>query len=328
MKGPTKAPFGKAFAFAAVGLVLGVAALFAALGVPATAVDQGQIVGRVLGPTFFAAALTGFIARRAKTTWSLGRIGAVWLLVVAILTALQVAQHASVQPDPVAGRAELLAAMRKEFAIAAPDAPNLIDLLAERFPADIDGLIKEVGAARERTEQEFRRAHLLRIAKMLVTIQARDGANLAKTPIEAARTLMQAQRDVMAAVAENGTISCTTIGKAPTPEIARLSLIRTYDLLAAIADGRDHPAARAAVVKEDYVAFAKDAKSRGIDTSRWSDVSNATLAAQDPARVCAALISMYDAALSANSDLGERLRPDLESDLLTTDTAVYAPVLK
>ncbi|HUH85356.1 MAG TPA: hypothetical protein VLX85_12170 [Stellaceae bacterium] len=223
--------------------------------------------------------------------------------------------------DPRAERQALFAEMREGYAQAAPDAPNLLDLLSDRFPGDLDSVVNEVTASPLPSPATAQRV----LAKAFVTIQARDGKKLGEAPGAALRQFMAAQRDLLIAAAANGTVSCTAVSRAPTPEIARLSIVRLYSLLAAIADGRDHPVPRPAASKDDYVAFAQRAVDRGVDVSRWKGVSDPATA---PAHVCQALISMYDAAVKTEGPLGERILAAFAQDQLTTSIAVYQPVLK
>lgn len=224
--------------------------------------------------------------------------------------------------DPRAERQALFAEMREGYARAAPDAPNLLDLLSERFPADLDGIIEEATAAPLPSPATAQRV----LAKTFVAIQARDGDKLGHAPGAALRQFMAAQHDLLvAAAAAGGTVSCTAVSQAPTPAIARLSIMRLYSLLAAIAEGRDHPVDRPPASKDDYVAFAQAAIDRGVDVSRWKGVSDP---AAEPARVCQTLISMYDAAVKTPGPLGERILAAFAEDQLTTSMAAYQPVLK
>jgi hypothetical protein len=211
--------------------------------------------------------------------------------------------------------------MREGYARAAPDAPNLLDLLSARFPADLDGIIEAVTTSPLPSSASTQRA----LAETFVAIQARDGSKLGRAPGMALRQFMAAQRDLLVAAAADGTVSCTTPARAPTPAIARLSILRLYGLLAAIADGRDHPVERPAASKDDYVAFAQATMDKGVDVSRWKGVSDP---ATEPARVCQGLISMYDAAVKTEGPLGDRILAAFAQDQLTTSMAVYQPVLK
>jgi hypothetical protein len=223
--------------------------------------------------------------------------------------------------DPRAERQALVAEMREGYARAAPDAPNLLDLLSARFPADLDGIIEAVTASPPASPASTQRV----LAQTFVAIQARDGDKLSRAPGTALRQFMAAQHDLLVAAAADGTLSCTTAAQAPTPAIARLSILRLYGLLAAIADGRDHPVERPAASKDDYVAFAHAAMDQGVDVSRWKGVSDP---ATEPARVCQGLISMYDAAVKTEGPLGDRILAAFAQDQLTTSMAVYQPVLK
>jgi hypothetical protein len=223
--------------------------------------------------------------------------------------------------DPRAERQALVAEMREGYARAAPDAPNLLDLLSARFPADLDGIIEAVTASPPASPASTQRV----LAQTFVAIQARDGDKLGRAPGTALRQFMAAQRDLLVATAADGTLSCTTLARAPTPAIARLSILRLYGLLAAIADGRDHPVERPAASKDDYVAFARAAMDQGVDVSHWKGVSDP---ATEPARVCQGLISMYDAAVKTEGPLGDRILAAFAQDQLTTSMAVYQPVLK
>lgn len=355
MKGPTKAPFTKAFGFAGIGLVAAVAGLFAAFGVPPDAEAIGRVIGEVFFATSVPAAVIGFVVRRSSHTWRLWRIGGLWLAGVVALTAIrevQALQATRDQPtiaqtygptiravpeaptvaepsfppvpqnaDPRAERQALFAEMRDGYARAAPDAPNLLDLLSERFPADLDGIIEQVTGSPLPSPATAQRV----LAKSFVAIQARDGQKLDQAPGTALRQFMTAQRDLLVAAAADGTVSCTSVARAPTSAIARLSIVRLYRLLAAIADGRDHPAERPTASKDDYVAFAQAAIDRGVDVSLWKGVSDP---ATEPARVCQALISMYDAAVKTEGPLGERILAAFAQDQLTTSMADYQPVLK
>jgi hypothetical protein len=364
MRGPTRRPYAKAFAFAAIGLALGVAAIVT-MPPSGGAETAGRMAGWLMMVTAIPAAVVGFVATRSTRVWGLRRIGGFWLLGLLVMLIIELlslpfpprpttsvplataspppqappptasgapeaAPHPETFPalpapgDPAAERNALLAQIRAGYAQAAPGAPNLVELLAERFPADVDGMLQEMLASSPPSPPAIQRI----VAKTLVAIQARDGGKLARAPGAALRQFMTAQRDVVGAAAANGTISCTAVAQAPTPEIARLSIIRLHSLLAAIAEGRDHPVDRAAASKDDFVAFARAAINRGVDVARWQGLSDPQVAASDPGRVCQGLFSMYDAAVKTEGALGERIIAGFAQDQLATSMSSYEPVLK
>ncbi|OWJ59050.1 hypothetical protein [Inquilinus limosus] len=234
--------------------------------------------------------------------------------------------------DDAALRAELLRSMRQGYAEAGPGAPNLLDLLSDRFPADLDTLMNTVVAAykAQRPPDEVKTA----VARTFVTIQARDGDRILSAPDADLAAVIATQADIVRTVGEGDGALCKALVSsgpamaAPTPEIGRLFLARLHQILTAIADGRDRPVPARAMQDQDYRDFALAAQQRGTDIKAWSVLAADEMAGAKPGDVCRALRSTYEAALAAEGDLGGRIRADMAHDLLVTDLETYRPALE
>ncbi len=250
-----------------------------------------------------------------------GKFAAIVLGVLAALTCA--APSRAVDND--AARQRFLEGMRKGYAERAPGAPDLISLLAERFPSDFDPFVK---AAQNGMPQEMGRAMF---AKVLVTIQQRDGDDLYAAPDADLIAVLQTQKQLIEALHGDVDLCQWLIHgaeakKAPTPDIALLSVTRVYQSLAAIADGRDDPVAARKASDADFPGLVQFARAQGIDTSTWTAI-NAKGDAPDP-RICTAAASIYGTVITANGPFGERLRATFAHDLLVQSMDVYRQALK
>jgi hypothetical protein len=146
--------------------------------------------------------------------------------------------------------------------------------------------------------------------------------------------VITAQRDLVAALKQDKPELCTALvtqtraQQSPSTGIARGSLIRLNALLQAIADGRDKPVAARAVGDGDYVALARNAKSRGADIGSWSLLKTEAAPTAAPIALCDALLSSLDAMLSEPGGLGERVLADRVVGLLTINRDVYGDAVK
>jgi hypothetical protein len=233
--------------------------------------------------------------------------------------------------DDAALRADLLRSIRQGYAEASPGAPNLIDLLSNRFPDDLDALMGAIVAAYKtsRPPDEVKAA----VARTFVTIQARDGAKILSAPDADLSAVIATQGDIIRALGQGHEELCKVLASggaamaAPTQEIGLLFVTRLHRVLTAIADGRDRPVSARVLQDDDYVDFALAARQGGTDIKAWSVLAADELPNAKPGDVCRALDSTYGAALAAEGELGERIRADLSHDLLITDLDTYRPAL-
>lgn len=229
-------------------------------------------------------------------------------------------------------RARLLQSMRQGYAEASPGAPDLIGLLSDRFPGDLDALMGEALAADKarRPPDEVKAA----VAGTFVAIQARDGDRILSAPDAALSAVIATQGDIVRALDQGHEELCKALVSggaamaAPTPKIGLLFVTRLHRILTAIADGRDRPVPVRVMQDDDYVDFALAARKRGTDIKAWSVLAADELPDAKPGDVCRALGSTYGAALAAEGELGQRIRADLSRELLVTDLDIYRPALE
>jgi len=335
MAGPTTRPFSKAFVCAAVSFVLGVLALWLLLGPPA---DAAYAMGYLLSSVMLPAIITGFWAWRSSAAWPLWRTVVTYLAMLVMVGVLQGVGklRTSAAVDDTTLKAELIAGMRKGYAEAARqiDAPSLFDTLEARFPEDFSAFVEKFVVLRKAgkpIDPVFARTE---VADLLVRIQSRDGERVRSAPTASLKAVMTAQRDLAAVLKQDKPELCIALvtqaqaQQSPSTGIARGSIIRLNALLQAIADGRDQPVAARAIENGDYVALARNAKSRGVDVGRWSLLKPESARTAAPLAVCDALLSSFDAILSEPGALGERILADQVVDLLTINRDVYGDVLK
>jgi hypothetical protein len=201
------------------------------------------------------------------------------------------------------------------------NAPSLFDTLEARFPDDFNTFVEELVALHKSGkpfDAVFARKAVL---DLLVRIQTRDGQRVRSAPTASLKAVIVAQRDLAAALKQDKP-------EPPSTGIARGSLIRLNALLQAIADGRDKPVAARAVENGDYVALARNAKSRGVDIGPWSLLKAEAARAATPVAVCDALLSSFDAMLNEPGAPGERILADQVAALLTINRDVYGDVVK
>jgi hypothetical protein len=245
-------------------------------------------------------------------------------------------RRTSAAADDAALKAEIVAGMRKGYAESARqlDAPSLFDTLEARFPDDFNTFVEEFVALRKSgkpLDSVFARD---KVADLLVRIQTRDGQRVRSAPAASLKAVIAAQRDLAAALKQDKPELCmalvtqTRAQQSPSTGIARGSVIRLNALLQAIADGRDKPVVARAVENGDYVALARDAKSRGVDIGPWSLLRAEAARTAVPIAVCDALLSSLDAMLSEPGALGERILADQVVALLTINRDVYGDTVK
>jgi hypothetical protein len=87
--GPTRSPFTKAFACAAVVYVVAVVAVLVTLGTPNS--EGYRLFGRLFAAVFLPAIVVGFLARRAATVWPLWKFIVFYVLVLVLSLILQLA---------------------------------------------------------------------------------------------------------------------------------------------------------------------------------------------------------------------------------------------
>jgi hypothetical protein len=90
MAGPTSRPFLTAFLCAAVAFAVPIVAVLIAWGPPKNNYAY-ELLGQLFALTAVPAIITGFLARRAKTSWSLVKIIGVYALVLVLVIFLTIA---------------------------------------------------------------------------------------------------------------------------------------------------------------------------------------------------------------------------------------------
>jgi hypothetical protein len=295
-------------------------------------------MGFLIGTVVLAAIVTGLWAWRSSAVWPLWRSIVTYvamLMMVGVLQASQKLRTATVADD-AALKAQVIAGMREGYAqLAQPiNAPNLFDTLEARFPDDFDTFVEKFVALRKSGKPVDLVLARSEVTDLLLRIQARDGARVRSAPTASLRAVIAAQRDLAAALKQDKPELCTAqvtqtrAQQAPSAGIARGSAIRLNALLQAIADGRDKPVAARTVEDNDYVALARNAKSRGVDIKSWSVLEAKAAVTAAPIAVCDALLSSYDAMLSEPGALGERILADQTAGLLAVKREVYGDVVK
>ncbi|KGM34282.1 hypothetical protein P409_11050 [Inquilinus limosus MP06] len=232
--------------------------------------------------------------------------------------------------DDAALRAELLMSMRQRYSDAGPGAPTLLDLLSDRFPADLDALMDTVVAAHKarRPPDEVEAA----AARTFVAIQTRDGDRILSAPDADLMAVVEAHAGIVRMLHDADPALCKALveqGAAivpPPPAIGRLYITRLRHILTAIADGRDRPVPARTMQGRDYLDFALEARRRGAvpDPTTWAiAITEGALSRADPVQICLMLESYYDMALAIDGGLGERIRAALAQELLVTDIDSY-----
>jgi hypothetical protein len=335
MAGPTTRPFSKAFACAGVSFVLGVLALRASAG---PSVDAPEAMGYLFGTVALPAIVTGFWASRSSSAWPLWRTIVTYIAVLVMVGVLEAAGNlrTSAVADDATLKAELIAGMRKGYAESARqlNVPSLFDTLETRFPDDFNVFVENFVALRKSGKPFDAVFARTEVSDLLVRIQTRDGERVRSAPTASLKAVIAAQRDLAVALKQDKPELCTALvtqtraQQSPSTGIARGSVIRLNALLQAIADGRDKPVAARAVDNGDYVALARNAKSRGVDIGPWSLLKAEAARTATPVAVCDALVSSLDAMLSEPGARGERILADQVVGLLTINRDVYGDVLK
>jgi hypothetical protein len=335
MAGPTTRPFSKAFACAAVSFVLGVLALRMSVG-PST--DAPEAMGYLFGIVVLPAIVTGFWASRSSAAWPVWRVIVAYIAMLVIVGVLEASAklRTSAMADDAALRAEIIAGMRKGSTESARqlNAPSLFDTLEVRFPDDVNTFVENFVAQRRSGKPYDPVSARTEMSALLVRIQTRDGARVRSAPTASLKAVIAAQRDLVATLKQDKPELCivlvtqTRAQQSPSTGIARGSVIRLNALLQAIADSRDKPVAARQVENGDYVALARNAKSRGVDIGPWSLLKADAARTAAPSTVCDALLSSFDAMLGEPDALGERVLADQVVGLLTVNRDVYSNAVK
>jgi hypothetical protein len=251
------------------------------------------------------------------------------LLVLAWLLTVPIA--GSALADDSAARRKLIEGMRRGYAQSAggSETPNLIDILQNRFPGDLERLA-DTFLPDQRAGKPFNGAKAGReIARLVVEIQSREIERIKTAPAASLRAVIEAQRGLLQAASEAQPPLCvvfvseTQARQSPTKEIGRWSVIRLAAIFNAIADGRDKPVPSREAVDADWDALATDAAKRGFDVKSWALLTPRLAQKSPPAAVCDALLSSLDAIATTPGELGEKLLVTQVSGMLTIDPAVY-----
>lgn len=326
-------PFLKAFACAGIGFALALLILTISVG-PLAPKASGALFAIFLVP----ALVTGVLEKRSSAGWPLWRTIITYMAILVVMIVLQAAGKpwSAATADDAAFKARLIAEMRKGEADKARQigAPSLLDMLQARFPDDFDTFVNKLVAI-SKTHTPPDPAFVRReTANLLVDIQSRYGERLKSAPTASLEAVIAAQRDLVDALKRDKPELCplslapSNGQQAPSADIARGSVVRLVALLQAIADGRDKPVAARSLQTDDYLALARNAKSRGVDIGAWRLLKPDVARTAAPVAVCEALLSSLDAMLSEPGTLGERILADQAAGFLTIDRARYDDALK
>jgi len=295
-------------------------------------------MGYLFGTFMLPAIVVGFWASRSSSAWPLWRTIVTY---IAILVTVGVLEGVGKLPtsaltDDAALKAEFIAGMRKGYAEAASrlNAPSLFDTLEARFPDDYNSFVEKFVALRKSGKPLDPVLARTEVSDLLVRIQTRDGERVRSAPTASLKTVIEAQQGLVAALKQDKPELCTALvtrtgaQESPSTGIARGSVIRLNALLQAIADGRDKPVTARVVENGDYVALARNARSRGVDIAPWSLLKADAAPTAAPIAVCDALLSSFDAMSSEPGALGERILADQVAGLLTINRRVYGDTAK
>lgn len=333
---PTPPANAKPFSIAILYTLVGLAAeLVLAVIVPRNGplTIDAESFGRMFANAAIPAVLTGLIAWRATRPWSRARFFGVYLTCFAVMLGLQlVGSQRSATPD----RQMIVTEMRRGYLDMANDAPDLIGLLQTRFPADFDRLIERIlarfpaaagsGKLRELVERT--------VTEALLDIHRQGRDLVTRAPKDALRDVITRHRALIDAAAQSDPTLCVLLAvggparPTATPAVSLRSLEQLYAALTAIAEARDRPVERAPVSKDDYIAVARAAKGASIDTSDWSKLQAPAIATLEPARVCTALGTFYDASLATPGPEGERILGDEVEELVKAAVTSYEGQLR
>jgi hypothetical protein len=308
--------------------VLGALALRASGG---PAVDTPFAMGYLLGGLVLPTIVTGFWAWQSSSAWPLWRTIVTFIAVLGAVGVLQgIGKRQTSAEDDAAYKAKAVADMRKSYAEAARrlDAPSFVDTLEARFPGDFNTFMEKLIAVEKSGKRLDAVLVQTEISDLRARILARDGERVRSAPAASLKAVIAALRGQVAAFRQDKPELCTTpmnqtqaqqfASAGVAPGITRSSMIYLNALYQAIADGRDKPIAARAVENGDYVALARNARSRGMDIGSWSLLRADAARTAAPIAVCDARLSAFDAMLSEPDALGERILADQASQIVMT----------
>jgi hypothetical protein len=204
-------------------------------------------------------------------------------------------------------------------------APAIMDTLRARFPDETAALLPEAaalamlpGTGASPAEVEAQAAAL--VARAVAGIERRAADFVLRAPAASLRPVIVADQALLRAASDGHTGLCPALlggqeGALPAGPLGDAQAARTAALLAAIADGRDHPVAPRRAVPDDYTAFTQAARGAGVDVAGWAVLAPDNLAAADPALVCAAMISVDTTVLAQTDERADRILADLAAVL-------------
>lgn len=238
--------------------------------------------------------------------------------------------------DNLAERQKLIERMKQGYAEAAQanNVPNLIELLHNRFPDDLNALADQFIPDENGRSRIDIRAAPQKVVGLFVQIQSRDGDLIKTAPAASLKAVLEAQRGVVQAAVQENPRMCvklvtgTEAEPSPSPEIARWSLLRLIAIFNAIADGRDKPVSSREAAEADWDALGQDALKRGYDVKSWSLLAPKEARPSRAPAVCAAVLSSLDALLTTDGALGERLLASQVLSSLTRDPAMYRKAIQ
>lgn len=221
--------------------------------------------------------------------------------------------------DDAAVRRELIEAMRQGYAayaasVKASDTPNLINLLQNRYPDDLNSLADSYLPAYYARQNLNPGQITAGYRRLFVEIQRREAGRIKTAPGDSLKAVVKAERGLMQAAARQAPQQCMMFvagskGMQSTEgEIGRWNILRLAAILNALADGRDKPVtSRRKAETADRRAMGAGALKRGFDVKSWTVLIPDRAKIAPAAEVCAALISYLDALATTEGELGETL---------------------
>ena len=202
-----------------------------------------------------------------------------------------------------------------------PNAPNLVEILAKRFPADLTPIFNKVESKQPLDAASTRTL----IAGILDTILTRDAGRLATAPDLSLKAVFAAHSALIRSLSATPE-ACRNLlfPNLPTPALTlqstQLAKLRLSQFFIAMADGRDTPVTpRRAATDADYLAYATKAKAAGFDVDSWRVLTAERIGGADSKQICHALESSAEATIAAEGELGEVIRVDQISGIVPTE---------
>ncbi len=233
--------------------------------------------------------------------------------------------------DEADDRRDFLQTLSRGYAAGAvdSDAPNLINLLQNRFPSYLNPLADRFLAYQRNGMPIDYKGVGGALARLVVEIQSHEAERIKTAPADSLKSVLLAQRGLLEeALREQPPLCVAFVNEAeaklyPTADIERWSMRRLLAIFTALADGRDKPVASRAATDADWAELVADAKRRGFDVASWSRMLPDQAHKSPAPAICQALLSFLDALIGTEGALGEKLLVAQVSRLLAVDPAVH-----